>query len=56
VIYDLAHGENTAAIRAYFGKEGVFLNGRFGNFEYLNMDAVVSESCRLAKILNGRIK
>jgi UDP-galactopyranose mutase len=55
VIYDLAHGENTAAIRAYFGKEGVFLNGRFGNFEYLNMDAAVSESRKTAASLRKRM-
>jgi protoporphyrinogen oxidase len=48
VIYDIAHGENMRAIRAYFQGEGVFLNGRFGNFEYWNMDRVVAESRALA--------
>jgi UDP-galactopyranose mutase len=55
VIYDLKHRENMAVIRGYFGGEGVFLNGRFGNFEYYNMDRVVSESWKTAEgvLANG---
>ena len=32
VIYDLHHKANMTAIRAYFGQQGIYLNGRFGNF------------------------
>jgi len=56
VIYDLSHKENMSSIRSYFREQGVFLNGRFGNFEYWNMDAVVAESRKTAaKIMEARI-
>lgn len=44
VIYDLDHKENMEHIREYFKEQGVVLNGRFGNFEYWNMDRVIRES------------
>jgi protoporphyrinogen oxidase len=44
VVYDLKHKENMTAIRKFFKERNVFLNGRFGDFEYLNMDAVVAGS------------
>jgi len=44
VIYDLQHRENMKSIREYFNNQGVYLNGRFGNFEYWNMDRVIMES------------
>lgn len=49
VIYDLHHKENMSAIRKYFTEEGVYLNGRFGNFEYWNMDKVLRESKTMAE-------
>lgn len=49
VIYDLQHRENMKLIREYFNRQGVFLNGRFGNFEYLNMDAVIAESRKMGE-------
>ena len=48
VIYDLNHRRNMDKIKA-----GVHLNGRFGSFEYLNMDAVIEQSQKLAKSLIG---
>ena len=53
VIYDLYHKENMTAIREYFDKQGVILNGRFGNFEYWNMDRVIAESRHLAAGFEG---
>lgn len=47
VIYDLNHKSNMTAIRKYFDDEGVYLHGRFGNFEYWNMDKVIRESKNL---------
>lgn len=44
VIYDLNHRENMDRILNYFKIEGVDLLGRFGSFEYLNMDAVVDQA------------
>ena len=52
VIYDLHHKENMTAVRKFFEKEDVYLHGRFGNFEYWNMDKVLRES----KNLSERIK
>ena len=49
VIYDLDHRKNMDLIKDYFEKEGVYLNGRFGSFEYLNMDAIINQSMLLAK-------
>ena len=48
VIYDLNHKKNMEAVRAYYSSQGVYLNGRFGNFEYWNMDKVLRESKKLA--------
>ena len=45
VIYDLTHGPNLATVRRYCeGDLGLFLHGRFGEFEYLNMDQVIRRS------------
>ena len=48
VIYDLNHRKNMDIIKNYFEKEGVYLNGRFGSFEYLNMDAIIQQSMDLS--------
>jgi len=48
VIYDLFHKENMTKIRSYFNRQGVNLHGRFGNFEYWNMDRVIAKSKILA--------
>ena len=47
VIYDIDHFSNMKKIREYFAGQGVLLNGRFGNFEYWNMDRVLRESKNL---------
>lgn len=47
VIYDLNHKDNMEHIREYFKDQGIVLNGRFGNFEYWNMDRVIRESKEL---------
>ncbi len=52
VIYDLMHKTNMAVIKNYFKKEGIYLNGRFGSFEYLNMDAVIRQSEKLSHEFN----
>ena len=53
VIYDLRHTDNMKVIRDYFEKEGVYLNGRFGNFEYWNMDRILRESQKLVERIKG---
>ncbi|MDR0653844.1 MAG: FAD-dependent oxidoreductase [Synergistaceae bacterium] len=49
VIHDLGHRENMRAVRAYFDGQGILLNGRFGNFEYHNMDKIIAESAKCAE-------
>lgn len=49
VIYDLNHRRNMDKIKDYFSKEKIYLNGRFGSFEYLNMDAIIRQSKNLAQ-------
>ncbi|MBR6298437.1 MAG: hypothetical protein IKR34_04260, partial [Candidatus Gastranaerophilales bacterium] len=56
VIYDIEHKINTQKIRKYFEKENILTNGRFGSFEYLNMDAVINQSKMLAERLTGKNK
>ena len=55
VIYDLHHLENMTAIREYYSTQGVLLNGRFGNFEYWNMDKVLREAKNMAEEINERL-
>ncbi|MCI8374267.1 MAG: NAD(P)-binding protein [Lachnospiraceae bacterium] len=49
VIYDINHRKNMKAIRSYYASQGILLNGRFGNFEYWNMDRVIRESKKLVE-------
>lgn len=51
VIYDLNHKTNMTAIRKFFNNEGIYLHGRFGNFEYWNMDKVLREGKNLSEII-----
>jgi len=56
VIYDLHHKENMKMIRRYFKEKGILLNGRFGNFEYWNMDKVLREAKNMAEDIGRRCK
>lgn len=55
VIYDLNHRKNMDKIKEYFASQGVYLNGRFGSFEYLNMDAIIRQSKTLADTIGENI-
>lgn len=41
VIYDLDHRRNVAAVKAYLTERRIDSGGRFGDWEYLNMDAAI---------------
>jgi len=41
VVYDLAYQQNIATVRDFCKQAGIPLVGRFAQFEYLNMDAVI---------------
>jgi protoporphyrinogen oxidase len=51
VVCDLQYRRNIECVRNYFGALGIFLCGRFGEFEYLNMDAVVRRAKNLSENL-----
>ena len=54
VIYDLNHTKNMEFIRRFYEDKGITLNGRFGNFEYWNMDRILRESLNVVeKITNN---
>lgn len=52
VIYDLNHRKNADKALEYLGKLEIKSAGRFAEFEYLNMDAVIERTQRLADKLN----
>jgi protoporphyrinogen oxidase len=53
VIYDIDHRKNVDKILKYLADEGIYCNGRFAEFEYLNTDAVAEHSQKLAEKLNS---
>ena len=52
VIYDLDHRRNMDKIKDYFTSQDIYLNGRFGSFEYINMDAVIRQSKELSILIS----
>lgn len=53
VIYDLDHEKNTRIIFDFLKSIGIESNGRFAEFEYLNMDQVIEHSSKLAQRLHS---
>ncbi|MCK4385256.1 MAG: FAD-dependent oxidoreductase [candidate division Zixibacteria bacterium] len=51
VIYDLDHRKNMDQVKAFYAKEGIHLHGRFGEFEYLNMDGVIRRSMEKSTVI-----
>lgn len=47
VIYDAEHKKNTQLIKNFLRELGVKISGRFGTWEYLNMDAVIKQAMSL---------
>ena len=57
VIYDLMHKDNIIKVKSFFENEGITLHGRFGEFEYFNMDTIFRRSKDLApKFRSGNQK
>jgi protoporphyrinogen oxidase len=52
VVYDSEYTKKMRIVREFFASSGIDLLGRFAEFEYINMDEVVSRSLRLAEKLN----
>ncbi len=56
VIYDLDHQRNVALIRAYLKEQGIWAVGRFGEWQYFNMDhSMRSGKTAAEEILAGRV-
>jgi len=55
VIYDLNYLDNIKIIRQYFNKIRIALCGRFGEFEYLNMDQCIERGIKTADKINNNL-
>ncbi len=53
IVYNRYYSKTIDKIREYFQRKGIFLLGRFGNFEYINMDATIRKAKNLAKQFNA---
>lgn len=54
VVYTVGYEEHVEVVRDWAESQGVFIHGRFGAFEYLNVDGCVLRSLDMATRLNGR--
>lgn len=54
VVYDTHYARNIKIIRDFFSLLKIELLGRFGEFEYINMDEVIKRSLRLASRFNNQ--
>lgn len=53
IVYDLDHQLKVSKVRKYLSELGIELCGRFGQFEYLNMDACMGSARELASRVGG---
>ena len=51
-IYDLNHRSNVDKLISFYKEEGIYLNGRFGTYEYLNSDQVIKQSKKLSELIS----
>ncbi len=51
VIYDLAHGRNVETIRTWLAEQRIWTAGRFGEWQYFNMDHSMSSGKRAAEAI-----
>lgn len=51
VIYDLEYDDNIKVVKDFVREQGIEICGRFGEFQYLNMDACIERAISLAKKL-----
>lgn len=53
VVYDTHYENNVSQVRQWFSSIGIHLLGRFGYFEYINVDMAVDRAIKLAVELNN---
>ncbi|MCI4324261.1 MAG: FAD-dependent oxidoreductase, partial [Thermoplasmata archaeon] len=54
VVYTVDYEAHVETVRAWAETQGVYIHGRFGAFEYLNVDGCVIRSLEMATRLNNR--
>jgi protoporphyrinogen oxidase len=54
VVYTNGYEDAVASVREWAQDNGVTIHGRFGSFDYLNVDGCVRRSQELATVLNAR--
>jgi protoporphyrinogen oxidase len=54
VVYDQGYEQRFGLVREWLESQGIYPHGRFGAFEYLNVDGCVIRSIELAERLNER--
>jgi protoporphyrinogen oxidase len=54
IVYEQGYEKHFALVRQWLEDRGIYPHGRFGAFEYLNVDGCVIRSIELAERLNGR--
>ncbi len=54
VIYDLEHSTNVEVIRSWLAEHGIVLAGRFGEWQYLNMDHAMKSGTEAARAVARR--
>jgi protoporphyrinogen oxidase len=54
VVYTVGYEEHVEVVRGWAESNGIYPHGRFGAFEYVNVDGCVARSLELAARLNGR--
>jgi protoporphyrinogen oxidase len=54
VVYTVGYEEQVEVVRGWAESMGIYPHGRFGAFEYVNVDGCVARSRELAARLNGR--
>jgi protoporphyrinogen oxidase len=55
VVYTNGYEDAVALVREWAQNVGITIHGRFGSFDYLNVDGCVRRSQELASELNGRV-
>ncbi len=56
VIYDLDHRKNVNTIHRFLGRHDIYPCGRFGEWEYFNMDHSIASGRRIVEELNRKVK
>ena len=54
VVYDLNYLENRGKVLSYFDSQGIRCLGRFGAFEYINMDQCVQRAKDMAQFMSRK--